>query len=81
MPDSVCLLILLVWQAVHVRAQCVESLLMPGQTNFCVINFVVVLLDGWERPWMTSKMSLRLDGGIYGRGRPVLVSQRRVAPP
>ena len=61
-------------------AQDLTSVVMESQTYFFFIIFVVVLIDGWDRPWTMSKTCFLNDGGTHGRGVPVLVSQIMAGP-
>ena len=56
------------------------SVVMESQTYFFLSNFVVLLLDGWDRPCTMLKTCLLNDGGTHGRGVPVLVSQMIAGP-
>ena len=61
-------------------AQDLTSVVMESQTYFFFIIFVVVRIDGWDRPWMILKTCFLNDGGTHGRGVPVLVSQTMAGP-
>ena len=56
------------------------SAAMESQIYFFLTIFVVVFLDGCDRPCIMSKTSFLSVGGTHGRGVPVLVSQMIVGP-
>ena len=74
-PDSVCLAVLARWQGMQARDQAVTSLLMESHMYFFLMSLRVVLPEGWDKPWVASKMACLYAGGTQGRGWLVLVSQ------